>query len=69
MLNDVKSYYEKEKYVQYYLQSPKTGGVKIDTRKRTIYYEYQKDEALMQNKKIVELCNCFGFGRQAEIRE
>lgn len=46
----------------------KWGGVKIDTHKRTIYYEYQKEEEQMNNKKILLLCREFGFARQAELR-
>lgn len=47
----------------------KMGGVKIDTRGRTIFYEYQncEDEAKMELKSILRLCNEFGFVRQAEI--
>lgn len=47
----------------------KFSGVKIDTLNRIIYYEYQKDEELMQYKKIIKLCKFFGFNRQAEIRK
>lgn len=43
------------------------GGVKIDTRKRTIKYRYAQDEEKMQDAKILRLCNEFGFVRQAEI--
>lgn len=47
----------------------KMGGVKINTRARTIFYEYQNDEdmAKMDLKPIVRLCKEFGFVRQAEI--
>lgn len=47
----------------------KSGGVKIDTRKRTIFYEYQNsdDTAKMSRKAVRRLCNEFGFVRQAEI--
>lgn len=44
------------------------GGVNIDTRNRTIYYEYQKEENIMSDKKIIMLCLEFGFARQAELR-
>lgn len=45
----------------------KMGGVNIDTRKRTIFYEYQnnEDEAKMDLKPILRLCNEYGFVRQA----
>ncbi len=47
----------------------KMGGVNIDTRKRTIFYEYQNDEdaAKMDLKPILRLCKEFGFVRQASI--
>ena len=47
----------------------KIGGLKIDTRNRTIFYEYQNEEqeAKMEFKTIKRLCKEFGFGRQAEI--
>ncbi len=47
----------------------KSGGVKIDTRKRTIFYEYENsdDMAKMSRKAVCRLCNEFGFVRQATI--
>lgn len=47
----------------------KSGGVKIDTRARTIYYGYQNPEGMakMERKAVVRLCKEFGFVRQAEI--
>lgn len=55
--------------VQHYLSTQKIGGVKIDTRKRTIYYLYQNpaSEAKMNRKAVCRLCKDFGFARQAEI--
>lgn len=45
----------------------KSGGVKIDTHNRTIFYKYQSDEEKMKHKDIESLCVDFGFGRQATI--
>lgn len=47
----------------------KMGGVNIDTRKRTIFYEYQNDEekAKMDLMPVLRLCKEFGFVRQAVI--
>lgn len=47
----------------------KSGGIKIDTRQRTIFYEYQneKDALKMQKTAVLRLCNEFGFVRQAEF--
>lgn len=59
---------EKER-IQHYLPAPQIGGVKIDTRARTIYYGYQNPEGMakMERKAVVRLCKEFGFVRQAEI--
>ena len=45
----------------------KSGGVKIDTRNRTIFYKYQAEEEKMKAKDVEILCSEFGFGRQATI--
>lgn len=47
----------------------KMGGVNIDTRKRTIFFEYQNDDdaSKMDLKPIQRLCKEFGFVRQATI--
>ncbi|GAB6123064.1 hypothetical protein JCM30204_42140 [Dysgonomonas termitidis] len=47
----------------------KSGGVKINTKTRTIYYEYQNEVDMnkMHRKAVERLCKEFGFVRQAEI--
>ena len=47
----------------------KSGGVNIDTRKRTIFYTYQNTDSglKMNDNRIVKLCKEFGFVRQAII--
>lgn len=47
----------------------KQGGVNINIRSRTIYYEYNDDvqTVKMRSDLICKLCNEFGFTRQAVI--
>lgn len=44
-------------------------GLNIDTKARTIYYEYNnpEQEAKMRTKAVKRLCSEFGYGRQAII--
>ncbi|GHV40379.1 hypothetical protein FACS1894179_06800 [Bacteroidia bacterium] len=44
-------------------------GYKINTRNRTIFFEYQNDEQLanMADRCVLRLCREFGFVRQAAI--
>jgi hypothetical protein len=45
-------------------------GLNIDTKTRTIYYEYNNpdQEAKMRTAAVKRLCEEFGYGRQAEIK-
>jgi hypothetical protein len=47
----------------------KSAGLKIDTRNRTIYFEYENaaDEKKMNRKAVRRLCSEFGFVRQATL--
>lgn len=40
-------------------------NISINTRQRTIFYEYGKDEKVMKHPSIQILCKEFGFVRQA----
>ena len=44
----------------------KSGGVIIDTRTRTVFYDYQSPESI-EKTGVKRLCSEFGFGRQARI--
>lgn len=44
----------------------KSGGVKIDTRTRTVFYNHQEAEKA-QTLGVKRLCNEFGFGRQSSF--
>lgn len=44
----------------------KSGGVIIDTRTRTVFYDYQSPESI-EKAGVKRLCTEFGFGRQARI--
>lgn len=60
--------YEKEQhYVLPYLAAQEVGGgVIIDTRTRTVFYDYQSPESI-EKAGVKRLCTEFGFGRQARI--
>lgn len=44
----------------------RSGGVTIDTRTRTVFYDCQSPESI-EKAGVKRLCTEFGFGRQARI--
>lgn len=44
----------------------RSGGVIIDTRTRTVFYDHQHPESI-EKTGVKRLCSEFGFGRQARI--